>query len=87
MGLCGVVSHLLRYVLQLTAIAFVFTYVYILIGIIFFLSIHIRRLHDVGLSWMRLGSDYSLIQEGEKKGNEYGKPPKPSIHLKELMGF
>jgi uncharacterized membrane protein YhaH (DUF805 family) len=65
--------------------AFVFIFVIVLISI----SLNLRREHDIigeegNLSWR---NNSLLLGEGQKKENEYGKPPPPKIDFKGLFGF
>lgn len=52
--------------------------------VIFFELLEIRRLHDVGVDWYM--SSF-VFDDGEKKKNKWGKPPKPGIDFKGLFGF
>ncbi len=68
----------------------IFASIYILIAVIFFESINIRRFHDIGLSgWYFIEGQWLgiYIREGDKKENKYGKPPPSKIDLKGLFGF
>jgi uncharacterized membrane protein YhaH (DUF805 family) len=88
MGLFGVISlFMLDGKLGLNAMEYILMSAYALTALVFFFSITIRRLHDVGLSLWDIGSDFYPLQEGQDRVNKYGGPPKPGIDLKSLFGF
>ena len=63
---------------------------------VFLLSLDIRRLHDIGkpgwwvvplLIFGPLSLLYLWFKKGQRTVNKYGKPPKPRIEIKALMGL
>ena len=84
-GLCWLLSLLLLDGYQSTPAAYIFTVIYMFLGLTFFISITVRRLHDRGYSGWNIWLDYELTHDGNTKQNKYGKPPGPKIDLKTLF--
>src|SRR5205823_3564253 len=78
----------IQYILGLATLAVMFS---------FQLSLLSRRLHDVGRNDLEYQFPYFHTKSvsgififfvpGEKKENKYGKPPKPQIDIKSLLGL
>jgi uncharacterized membrane protein YhaH (DUF805 family) len=70
----------------------IITLIVLCLTLFFFVSINVRRLHDIGKSgWGGLigmegwWTDY--FEEGQKKTNKYGKPPKPGVDIRNIFGL
>jgi uncharacterized membrane protein YhaH (DUF805 family) len=64
----------------------------LLIALFIYLSLSLRRAHDLGHSkWDLLNTLTNFVNlfflNGQKEKNKFGKPPKPGIDLKSLLGF
>jgi uncharacterized membrane protein YhaH (DUF805 family) len=63
----------------------------VIIAALIISTLRTRRAHDIGASgleaWFYIKDWALLVKLGQRKENRYGKPPKPKIDVKALIGL